>query len=663
MRQSNILIICFIIFVFAFLGYSLWQSKTTAPFSIVSKEQQEADLKMAEQYLHEAAAERSLPIIHKYKDEMENDTPEGKKWLNLFVEASTDLNDTDQLLMLYQFKPDIFETNEKAALALAQAMVKNGNQTEYASLRNLWKNREGNQAAWTLLDADMLLQQKQKDQAYELLKDKKWTGQIEDERLMRLALIKLNDNPQEALDILNAEYTRNPKNAEVRLFRGKIYELQNKLSLAEQDFNAAVNLEPRNIYLQDQLAEFYRRQKNYTKALTTWQRLLAQSPNDQIWMKSLFWNNATIPTSYDWKNIQHPDEKSKAFRVYVLSLKPGHFWEQSTFDKIPHHLDMLSEYQATYWLRLLQALKTQDEQGALTLLRNNPFENASWAPMLEIAFNRILNYRKNGSLIIEGDIKNTDSLMNMLSTRNPPPTLYKELDRLAQQEADQGSSFKLPEDIQTLLNSKEIFALALLSEGWTEAALQLQPAGPLSTAFPDWVPVLYINNLRQNRGNQAALKFAAQQKQNPVIALIKAEIEIADGKIDLAVTELEKLKSDPGEIGAKATLLISLIDMQKKQYRKAGEAIEAHPQLLQSLQGQEALGRIAALEGEFDAAARIYQKIMRQSTEAKSFLARYAYQNKNWKQAQELTEDLLNEFPGNAQLQENLKKIMSQEKK
>lgn len=41
----------------------------------------------------------------------------------------------------------------------------------------------------------------QKQQAYELLNDKHWLGKAEDERQMRLALIQLNDNPLEALEI------------------------------------------------------------------------------------------------------------------------------------------------------------------------------------------------------------------------------------------------------------------------------------------------------------------------------------------------------------------------------------------------------------------------------------------------------------------------------
>lgn len=643
------------------MGYAVWQSKEKEPLAHVLKERQEADMKMAERYIHEGEPKRALPLIHQYKEEMEKDSVEGRKWLSLFVDATTELRDSDQLMMIYQFNKDVFKNNEKSALSLADALIKSANQMEFENVRKLWKNREKNLPAWTLLDADALLQQGQKAHAYEMLKDKKWTGELENERLMRIALIKLRENPQEALDIFNAEYVQNPKNSEILLFRGNIYESQNKIPLAEQDFIAAAHLNPRDIYLQDQLAEFYRRQKNYTKALVIWQKLLSQEPNDQIWLKSLFWSRVSAPpSSYDWKNVQLPDMKSKPFLSYVTNLKPGHYWDVENFEKIPNHLDALIDYQATYWLRLLEALKTHDEREALALLNNNQFEGSSWAPLLEISLRRILNYRQNGTLLYEKNHAAEPQLSQLPNQDNIPP-LYKELDLLAQQELIHGSSFSLPENIQALLNNQEIFPVAFFSEGWVEAALQLHPLSVLSSEFPEWVPELFVNGLRQNRGNHEALKFALEQKRSPIILLLTAEIQISEGKIDEAIPALEKLQSYSNDIGAKAAWFISLIDIQRGLYAQAEEVINAHPQLAQSLEGQEVLGRIAVMKGEFTQAAQIYEKIINQSKEAKSFLARQAYQQKNWTLARKLTENLLHEFPGNLQLQQNLKKIISQE--
>lgn len=658
-RQSNILIICFIIFIFAFLGYSLWQSNSK-PFSDFSKEQQEADMKMAEKYLHNAEPERSLPIIHQYKEAMEKATPEGLQWLNLFVRASTDLEDTDQLMMIYHFKPEIFKSHEPAALHLAAHFSKNENEEDYNHLRHLWMHHESNLPAWTLLDADMLLQKGEKEQAYTLLKNKKWSGKENEERLLRIALIKLQEDPSDALEILNAQAFNESKNPEMLLFRGKIFESQQKINLAEMDFKAAASKEPRNVYLQDQLAEFYRRQKNYPKAVAIWQKIQPLSPNDQMLVKNLFWGKVTLP-SQDKKASQLTKDKTKSFSYYLAQLKPGQFWDVIAFEKLPQHLEYLKDNQASYWLRLLQALKINDDKEALTILNHNPFENSSWAPLLELTLKRILNYRQHNSLQVDGDTPQAEPLINLLSQPGNIATFYKEIDKLAQQEVNQGSSFTLSPDLQSLLCNPEVFSIALFSEGWTEAGLQLHQPSLLSSDFPDWVPVLYVNALRQNRGNLAALKFIEEQKPTSMMTLLSAEISIAEGKIALALPKLEALRSNPGDIGARAAWLLSLHHLQNKNYRSAGEIIESHPKLSQTLEGQEALGRIANLEGEPEVAAKIYQKIVNQSTEAKSFLARKAYQEKKWAEARELTEKLLNENPGNPQLQDHLKKIIAQE--
>lgn len=594
MRQTKILIVSFIIFVIAFLGYSLWRSRAAAP---LTNEQQEKDLQLAEKYLQNAEPERSLPIIHKHQKEMQNYTSEGKKWLKLFVDASTALNDTDQLILIFQFRPDIFKENEKGALNLAETFLREGNQNEYIQIRELWRNHEKDSAAWVLLDADDLIQNGEDQRAYDLLKSKKWTGKSEEERLIRIAMIKFWQNPQEALDILNDQYSKDPKQEDILLYRGKIYELLNKQPLAEQDFLAAVKMDPHNVHLQDQLAEFYRRGKNYFKALSVWKKVLDQSSNDFIWLKSLFWNRVAFPIGFQWKNSLDQNHKSHPFLNYVLNLKAGTYWDEDAFENNPQNLHALSEYQGAYWLRLLQALKDRREHDALALLENNPFEMNSWAPLMELSLRRILNFRKHGSLSIEGEVPHAEPLLDSLAHPDDIPTLYKELEYFAQQQAISGTSFNLPESMQALLSNQEAYVAALLSEGWNEAGLQLQTTNLLSADFPDWFQRLYVNALRQNRGNSTALKFIEQQKQTPIMTLLK----------------------------------------------------------------QETLARIALAEGKSDVASQIYQKILNDSTEAKSFLARQAYQQKNWPLAHKLTEDLLKEFPGNVQLQENLKKILSQE--
>ena len=72
---------------------------------------------------------------------------------------------------------------------------------------------------------------------------------------------------------------------------------------------------------------------------------------------------------------------------------------------------------------------------------------------------------------------------------------------------------------------------------------------------------------------------------------------------------------------------------------------------------------MALLENDQLLADKLYSDIEKESTEAKSYLARKAFTEKNWKRAQELTESLLKLYPNNELLRDNYKKIMEEQQK
>jgi cytochrome c-type biogenesis protein CcmH/NrfG len=74
--------------------------------------------------------------------------------------------------------------------------------------------------------------------------------------------------------------------------------------------------------------------------------------------------------------------------------------------------------------------------------------------------------------------------------------------------------------------------------------------------------------------------------------------------------------------------------------------------------GRELRARLALLSGREQEAKRLYGAIANESTEAKSYLARLAYQNEDWIRAKELTEDLLREHPSSLPLRANLNRIL-----
>jgi len=75
------------------------------------------------------------------------------------------------------------------------------------------------------------------------------------------------------------------------------------------------------------------------------------------------------------------------------------------------------------------------------------------------------------------------------------------------------------------------------------------------------------------------------------------------------------------------------------------------------LAGVEQRAREAHYTGQTTFAQALYQTIQKDSSEAKSYLARQAFIDQQWTIARELTIQLLKEYPGNQQLWDNLSKI------
>jgi hypothetical protein len=157
-----------------------------------------------------------------------------------------------------------------------------------------------------------------------------------------------------------------------------------------------------------------------------------------------------------------------------------------------------------------------------------------------------------------------------------------------------------------------------------------------------------------------ALEYATKQKPTPALNLLIGELLIAGGSPDAGLEKLTPLVDLPTDVGFRASWLVSLLQMERGQYDQAREMINAHPKLAQDILGKEALARIALMQGDTALADKLYSGIESQSWEAKSYLARKAYEDKNYPRAKELTELLLQEFPNNVLLRQNYQKIVEE---
>jgi thioredoxin-like negative regulator of GroEL len=661
MRKMFFLTLAFVIAIGLVLSYFYWPSiqhlwkKWT-----YNREEETQEIEKTKQLLNQNKPEEAFEIIKLHSDNINANTDTGKQWLDLLILASEATFNIPELMQLYEYYPKEFDRHEKASIMVANAYVSSGRTRDYQEIRNNWKGRETKPETWFVLDADKLLEEGKRKEAQDLLKSRTYPGPADIPRLVRLALLNALENPKESWDYLTQAYTKDPHNQEVLSYRGKLLETYGQNSQALLEYLAALQTDPKNLFLKDQLAEYYLRQKQYTNAMGLWQESLKEPSLDYIWIKTYFWNKMVLPLQFDWKGAKHPNGKLSPYLDYLLSLPRGQFWNASEFDNIPDHDKYLTTQQSTFWLRLLQYLKEGREKEAYTLLQYNPFSFASWNPMLEQSLKRILLYRKTGGFTEEPQKMKMEDLKKEAKTASVSvnvntPFFFAQLEYFAKNPPSETN--KLPSSLVELLKGPEVFSAAFLAAGWDEAALALNKMPVIPKGYPEWVPFELTQAMRRNRTIEEALKYASEQNPNPAISMLVGEILITLKNPNEALNHLNKIYKEPSDIGKRSAWLMSLIYVDQGELQKAEEIIHSQPLLENDVSGKETLARIALIEKKTDVADKIYQSIVTQSPEAKSYLARKAYLDKDLNKAKQLTEELLREYPTNALLQENYKKI------
>lgn len=659
-RLTIFLLIVFLCGIAAATAIYYWpEIQRQSHSDVIDRKQEAEDINDTKKLIDSSRPMKAASLIKKYHSEIEKNTPTGKQWLELAIQANMQMRNSAQLLSLYHQSPKAFENNEKAMLMIAGAVIAAHQAKEYQTIRKKWENKETEHGSWFVLDVDKLLLEGKRQQAIELLKSRSFPGKEDAGRLIRLALLSIADNPQMAWKYLSEAQNKDPQNPDIHTYRAKLLEAIDKKVLAESEFIAAVQTEPSNFLLRDQLAEFYLRNKQYSQALQVWKESLKPPSVDYIWVKTLFWNRVITPLAFDWKTTKIPSGKMKPFIEYLIALPQGTFWDKEAFEKLPDASLYLKNLQSTFWLRLLEALKKKNEQEAWDLLQYNPFYKISWNPQLEQALKRILIFRKVGVFSIES----YPSISPLPPESASKEVFFQQLETLAHASANDKKKAAIPKDLQALLTSNEVFSAAFLTAGWLEAALQLHTMPVLPAEFPSWVAYNLTQAYQTNRGNLQALQFAKMQKQTPALSLLIGELYIASNSPAAALEELSKLSKEQNDIGYRASWLISLLYIESGKYKEAKKTILDNSKLANDVLGKETLARIALLQGNVDEAEKMYEEIEDQSSEAKSYLARKAFAEKNWSKAKQLTEELLKQYPTNTTLQENLNMIMQEEKK
>ncbi len=669
-RSLGIIILIFILLGALGIGYYMYRSRYFSEQQLSPEEQQaleEREWKEANQLLQEHKPHEAVKIIKRQKIALEKNNPKQKRWLLLAVDAAVQQNDIVDLALIYNFRPDLVENNEDAALLIGSYFVIRKDQNGFEDLRRRWRSKETQPARWFFLDVDSLQSRGEREKALAMLQSKTFEGHDEEERLIRLAQILLAEKPAQAWEILNEANAKDANNPVVHFYRARLLEANGKPALAMQEYIRSVQLDPDNSLWRDQLAEFFLRQRQYAQALEIWRESLNLAQADQIWIKLLFLEHVLMPVKLPDVNLDEVQGKDTVIAnrslipliTYLKSLPQDQFWDFEAFEKVPNGYNYLQTQQVTFWLRLLQALKEKRENDAWMLVEFNPFSQQSWKPELERAIQRILTYRRKSTLSLE-ESQNPKQVIS-LSPNSELPPLFKELEELAKQEKEQGKAFKMPEVTEQMLRDPNIFAMALLNVDWMQAALLLQQEKKIPEAYPDWVAFAFTQAQRFIYGIEAAQNYAAEQAQTPLLQLLEAELWLAKKDPQKALellVPLSKLQDDKGE---RAAALVAMIYIEQKKYSEAKGMIASQPKLAESVMGKEIQARIAFLEEKPAEAIAIYRSIEDSSPEAQSFLARQAFAEGDWARAKQLTEKLLQNYPNNPTVKQNYRAILQKE--
>jgi len=504
--------------VFIFFGVIYWPSiqkisKPTIPDSTLEK----YDFQLAESYLKKQRPVEALQLISQYQDSIQKQSPMGKQWLKLFIEASILSKDVAQLQAIYEFNPEALDDYEKAALLLGESFILTGNEAKYAPLRKKWQGMESNKEAWFLLDVDFRLASGDYEEAIKSLQAKTLRGAFETSRLLRLGLLHASSDPIVALGYFEEAQSKDPSSTDAALYKAKLLESSGNLIGAEKTLVEGIKTNPNATYLRDHLANYYTRYEQPAEALATLKDGLAL-PGAHIYLtKALFLNRVVGPQDRKILAQAALEGKPSVLNQYFSELKADEFWNE---DKLKNLGLAEADAEELFWLHLLHSLKAGDDDQALQMLHAYHAEPRILNPRLEHDLLQVILFRKTG------DFLSGDFGWNEASSPHPLLQTIRKQKVVPSNEE------------RNLLLSSEAYPALLLASGWQQAALSLSQADVIPESFPSWYAYELTQAIRQNQGDAQAFAFATKQVQNLPLSVLTQELEariaLSQGNVERA---------------------------------------------------------------------------------------------------------------------------------
>lgn len=544
---------------------------------------------------------RALEILNSVEFKISGNPLLEQKWKLLALDIAMTLEDDQLLYKLWMLEPSYFDHHEKLSLKVATHALSHNDLENYKQIAKNWQAEGKEGQSWFLLEADALILQGETEKATAFLHAASLHGNQEILRLIRLALLNENEHPKVAWNYLLKALKINPNDPDLHLYRAQLLESAKKKELAVEEYKKATAKSQKNSFYTEELVNFFIRQHQYKEALSLINASTLTS--DVLRLKALFLE-----------------------KVFLGKGNPIEFWNLSW--------EKLAGSEAE-WLKVFQNLKSGHDKKAFDILQNHP-------EMAELNFS-LYEGLKKAIAMQHPYLKDEETVV----IENPIHPVFSLLCESIHSD-----------EYVSLFKSKDCYAALALASGWSEAALNLRNSSTaLSSAFPKWVAHGYAKALISNRSKEEALSFIQKQVPTPQLYLLAGELNLQLQRYDEAEKIFSTLAKKPGHLGQKAALLLSKTYASQNSFLKARNAVLDNHSLAESVAGKESLARLELVFGDATLAEKMYAEISEHSTEAKSYLAKKAFDKKDYPTAYKLTKHLVEQFPERNDLKVQLGKI------
>jgi predicted Zn-dependent protease len=622
-------------------GYWLYDSRAEdqakeAAYNLILASEK---LKIAESLLHRQHPLKALQILSQDPLNHSKDPQIEQERLRLTLNAAALLGDESILKDLFTYNPTLFAHKEGAALMLAPRLLLLGDFAGFETLMEPFQSKPKRSPEWQLLKADSLALQHKPAEAIKLLEEMRASGEYESMRQLRLALLAENDHPKVAFERLTKAMKFQPANSDFHYFRAQLLENGSKADLAALELKQATEKSPENPFYRQELVDHYLRLGQFPKAYQSLQNFNVAISSSPLWIDAILLDRVYKPFATHFDGQYLPKDRETPLLRYLLTIDRSEYWDDAAIKPQPLVAKLAEQSPEVLWLHELAYLKKDEEKEALQFLVEHPLMERLY-PQLYKGLQTLLTYRLTPAKI-----------------QQPAEDLKALLNAEAHPYLQSLALTPYNKELELLLTSDAAIPALFLANGWNEAAIRLNPLTAFPKDLPKWITFSYTQALKENRGPLAALEFAQAQPKSLQLDFLIAEILVQQGKGSEAEPTLKQLAKSPTKLGEQSTKLLADLYISRGQWGKTAEALSLNPAFAASLAGKERLAKVYIKLNKGTEAEAIYQTILNQSDEAKSYFAVKAFQNKDYKQALTLTKQLLQKHPYRQDLKTQLQKI------